>query len=206
MGIFKESITDEDILLKTFQVIAQSIDVAVQTGLDVKTNLEIGEVWALYFWTLKPFENQPEKISPNHYKTLIHTPGDLISRVNNTKSFEQPAKVIFPTHKDDYEVYLKVNLEIKVWLESHLLTKPTIDDRNWQEIAGTVEEIVKRNLPTLYTKSSFSVIFILLIALRSIFKDTNRLDKKTIEKLRKSGIFWVSLMICTWHFKLDAQM
>ena len=155
MGIFKESFTDEDMLLKTFQVIAQSIDVAVQTGLDMKTNLEIGEVWALYFWTLKPFENQPEKIRPNHYKTLIHTPGDPISRVNNTRSFEQPAQVIFPIHKDDYELYLKVNLEIKVWLESHLLSKTTIDDRNWQEIAGNVEEIVKRNLPNLYTPRSF---------------------------------------------------
>ena len=205
MGIFKQSFSDEFIFCNTFQVIAQAIDVAAQTGLDVETDIEIGDVWALYFWTLKPFENEPEKLNPNFYKVLKYSPGDPFSRNSNTKSYQSPSQVIFPKHPDDYDLYLRVSMEIKELLESQYLTQAAIEDSNWQECGTLIEGVIKKHLPTVYTNSTPVIIFILTLALRSIFKDTNSLNNSTIRRMRKSGIFWISLMITSWHFKLDVN-
>ena len=205
MGIFKKSFSDEFIFCNTFQVIAQAIDVAAQTGLDVETDIEIGDVWALYFWTLKPFENKPEKINPDLYSHLIYSPGDPFSKNNNTKSYQFPSQAIFPIHPDDYELYLRVSMEIKELLESQYLAKYTIEDSNWQECGTVIEGVIKKHLPTVYRNSTPPIIFILTLALRSVFKDTNRLNNATIKRVRESGIFWISLMVTSLHFKAEGQ-
>lgn len=206
MGIFKKSFSDESILCRTFQTIAQAIDVAAQTGLDVETDIEIGDVWALYFWTLKPFENRPEKLNPYLYQNLIYSPGDPFSKNSNTKSYQSPSQVIFPIHPDDYELYLKVSMEIKELLESQYLLKYTIEDSSWQECGTIIEGVIKKYLPTAYTNSTPTIIFILTLALRSIFKDTNSLNNSTIRRVRESGIFWISLMVTSWHFETEGQV
>jgi len=203
VGLFKESFSDESILCRTFQTIAQAIDVAAQTGLDVETGIKIGDVWALYFWTLKPFENEPERINPYLYSNLIHSPGDPFSKNTNTKSYQSPSQVIFPKHPDDFDLYLRVSMEIKESLESQYLAQDTIADSNWQECGALIEGVIKKYLPSTYTNSTPAIIFILTLALRSIFKDTNGLNNATIKRVRESGIFWISLMVTSWHFKAE---
>jgi len=205
MGIFKKSFSDESILCRTFQTIAQAIDVAAQTGLDVETDIEIGDVWALYFWTLKPFENEPEKLNPYLYQSLIYSPGDPFSKNYNTKSYQSPSQVIFPKHPDDYDLYLRVSMEIKELLEGKYLTQAAIEDSKWKECGTLIEGVIKKHLPTVYTNSTPVIIFILTLALRSIFKDTNRLNNSTIRRMREDGIFWISLMVTSWHFKAEGQ-
>jgi len=205
MGIFKKSFSDESILCRTFQTIAQAIDVAAQTGLDVETGIKIEDVWALYFWTLKPFENKPDEINPYLYSDLIHSPGDPFSKNTNTKSYLSPSRAIFPKHPDDYDLYLRVSMEIKELLEGQYLIQAAIEDSKWKECGTLIEGVIKKHLPTVYTNSTPVIIFILTLALRSIFKDTNRLNNSTIRRMREDGIFWISLMVTSWHFKAEGQ-
>ena len=206
MGLFKKSFSDEFILCRTFQTIAQAIDVAAQTGLDVETGIKIGDVWALYFWTLKPFENEPEKINPYMYRDLIYSPGDPFSRNSNTRSYQSPSQAIFPKHPDDYNLYVIVSIEIKESLESQYLAKYSIVDSDWGECGALIEGVIKKYLPSTYTNSTPAIIFILTLALRSLFKDTNGLNNATIKRIRESGIFWISLMVTSWHFKTEGQI
>lgn len=209
MGIFKKDISDESVLVQTFQTIAQSIDVAAQLGIDKETAIDIGDVWALYFWTIKPFENNAEQLNPHLYSLLKHAPGSpsLEAQANKTQTHKNPSKVIFPVHPDDYELYLKVAMEIKDFLESNYLQIKGVDDGNWMQRCGTrIEEIIKKNLPSLYSKSTQTVIFILTLALRSILKDTNKLNSATISRLRKSGFFHISMMVTSWQFKTEGQL
>jgi len=209
MGIFKKDISDESVLVQTFQTIAQAIDVAAQLGVDKETGIEIGDVWALYFWTIKPFENNPERLNPYLYDLLKHSPGSpsLEAAVNKTQTHKNPSKVIFPIHPDDYELYLKTAMEIKEFLESDYLQIKGVDDGHWMQQCGEqIEEIIKKNLPSLYTKSTQTVVFILILALRSILKDTSKLNATTISRLRKSGFFHISTMATSWQFKTEGQL
>lgn len=209
MGIFKKDISDESVLVQTFQTIAQSIDVAAQLGIDKETGINIGDVWALYFWTIKPFENNAEKLNPHLYLLLKHSPGSpsLEAQTNKTQTHKNPSSVIFPIHPDDYELYLKTAIEIKQSLENNFLNIKQVNDDNWmQECGNQIEKIIKKNLPSLYTKSTQVIVFILTLALRSILKDTNKINSDTVSRLRKSGFFHISMMATSWHFKTEGQL
>ena len=209
MGIFKKDISGESVLVQTFQTIAQAIDVAAQLGIDKETGIEIGDVWALYFWTIKPFENNADQLNPHLYSLLKHSPGSpsLEAQANKTQTHKNPTKVIFPIHPDDYELYLKVAMEIKEFLESNYLQIKEVDNGHWMQQCGNqIEEIIKKNLPSLYTKSTQTVIFILTLALRSILKDVNEINSATISRLRKSGFFHISIMATSWQFKTEGQL
>jgi len=178
-------------------------------GVDKETGIEIGDVWALYYWTIKPFENNPERLNPYLYDLLKHSPGSpsLEAAVNKTQTHKNPSKVIFPIHPDDYELYLKTAMEIKEFLESDYLQIKGVDDGHWMQQCGEqIEEIIKKNLPSLYTKSTQTVVFILILALRSILKDTSKLNATTISRLRKSGFFHISTMATSWQFKTEGQL
>jgi len=209
MGIFKKDISDESVLVQTFQTIAQAIDVAAQLGIDKETGIDIGDVWALYFWTIKPFENNAERLNPHLYSLLKHSPGSpsLEAAINKTQTHKNPSKCIFPIHPDDYELYLKTAMEIKEFLENNYLQVTDVDDGRWMQGCGNhIEGIIKENLPTLYTKSTQTVVFILILALRSILKDTSKLNTTTISRLRKSGFFHISTMATSWQFKTEGQL
>ncbi len=45
MGLFKKEISDDSVIVQTFQTIAQSIDVAAQTGMAKDTGLDVGDLW-----------------------------------------------------------------------------------------------------------------------------------------------------------------
>jgi hypothetical protein len=161
----------------------------------------------LYFWNIKPFENNPQALDPHLYSLIKHTPGMPFSFETNTKSYQSPSKLIFPVHTDDYELFVKVSTEIKDFLESRYLGVILTDDNSWTQDCGIqIGSIIKKHLPTLYTSSSEAVIFILTLALRSILKDTHRINSATVNRLRKKGFFYISLMVTSWHFKTEGQL
>ena len=207
MGLFKKDISGESVIVQVFQIIAQAIDVTAQTGMDRETNIDIGDLWALYFWTIKPLENNPKALDPHLYSLLKHSPGSPFFFENNTKSYQSPSKLIFPIHPDDYDLYVKVSMEIKDFLESRYLGVSLTEDNSWTEDCGIqMDGIIRKYLPTLYTSSSQAVIFILTIAIRSILKDTHRINSATVNRLRKQGFFYISLMVTSWHFKTEGQL
>ena len=207
MGLFKKDISGDSVIVQVFQTIAQAIDVAAQTGMDKEANIDIGDLWALYFWNIKPFENNPQALDPYLYTLLKNSPGMPFSSGTNTKSYQSPSKLVFPIHPDDYELCAKVSMEIKDFLEEKYLGITLTDDNSWTEECGIqMDKIIKKYLPTLYTSSSQVVIIILTMALRSILKDTNRINSATVNRLRKKGFFFISLMVTSWHFKTEGQI
>lgn len=203
MGLFKKDISDESVIVQAFQTIAQAIDVAAQTGMDKKANIKIGDIWALYFWIIKPFEKKPEKLNPDLYDLLKYTPGSPFAFANNTKTYQSPSQVIFTIHPDDYELYVKVSMDIKDLLETRYLGIATItNDGAWMQECGTLMDgVIKKYLPTLRNDSTEGIIFILALALRSILKDSKGINSKTVARLRKFGILHISMMVTSWHFK-----
>jgi len=206
MGLFRKDISGDLVTVQVFQTIAQAIDVVAQTGMDKEENFSVGDLWALYFWTIKPFEDNPQALDPTLYRLLKHTPGSPFSFANNTKSYQSPSKLIFPIHPDDYDLYVKVSMEIKDLLESKYLgIPPALVDSQMEECGIQMERIIKAHMPTHYTISTPAVIFTLTLALRSILKDTHRINSATIKRVRKKGFFYISMMATSWHFKTDVQ-
>ncbi len=207
MGLFRKDISDDSVTVQVFQTIAQAIDVGAQTGMYKEVNFNVGDLWALYFWTIKPFEDNPQALNPYLYTHLKNSPGSPFAFQNNTKSYQSPSKLIFPIHPDDYDLYLKVSMEIKDFLESKYLgIPPSLVDSQMEECGIQMERIIKANLPTLYTISTPAVIFSLTLALRSILKDTHRINSATINRIRKKGFLYISLMATSWHFKADGKI
>jgi hypothetical protein len=206
MGLFRKDISGDSVTVQVFQTIAQAIDVVAQTGMDKNENFDVGDLWALYFWTIKPFEDNPQALNPYLYTLLKNSPGSPFSIENNSKSYQSPSKLIFPIHPDDYDLYVKVSMEIKDLLESkYLRISPALVDSQMEECGIQMERIIKAHLPTLYTISTPAVIFSLTLALRSILKDTHRINSATVERVRKKGFFYISMMATSWHFKADGQ-
>ena len=204
MNLFNRELSDENILVQTFQVIAQAIDVSVQIGVDKDTGLKIGDVWALYFWTIGPLENNPKRLKPELYQLLKYAPGspNMNAQNNRTGTHNHPSKLMFPVHPDDYELFIKVATEINIFLESNCLniTEADLTPNFMEECASGIVKIIKANLPTVYSDLTPTIVFILMLALRSILKDTQRINSRTIEKYRKSGIFHIATMATSWQF------
>jgi hypothetical protein len=206
MGPFRKDISGDSIIVQVFQTIAQAIDVVAQTGMDKDENIDVGDLWALYFWTIKPFEDNPEALNPYLYSLLKNCPGSPISFENNTKSYQSPSELIFPIHPPDYELYVKVSMEINDLLESKYLgISPELVDSQMQECGIQMERIIKAHMPTHYTISTPAVIFTLTLALRSILKDTHGINFATIKRVREKGFFYISMMATSWHFKTASQ-
>ena len=207
MGLFRKDISGDSVTVQVFQTIAQAIDVVAQTGMDNEENFNVGDLWALYFWTIKPFEDNPQALNPYLYTLLKNSPGSPFAFQNNTKSYQSPSKLIFPIHPDDYDLDVKVSMEIKDLLESkYLRIPPALVDSQMEDCGIQMERIIKAHLPTLYTISTPAVIFSLTLALRSILKDTHRINSATIKRVRKKAFFYISMMVTSWHFKTDGQI
>jgi hypothetical protein len=206
MGLFKTKITDESVTMQTFQTIAQAIDVTAQTGMDKELGIKIGDLWALYFWTIKAqFENKPERLHPHFYELLLYSPGSW-SSTSNTDTYQSPSQAIFPIDPDDYASFVTTTVEMKELLEGKYLKISTFNDRSWtDECVSLMDEVVREHLPTRYTNSSRDVMFVFSLALRSILKDTKSISTGTIKRLRQSGFFWIASMATHWHFKIDGH-
>jgi hypothetical protein len=206
MGLFKTKITDESVTMQTFQTIAQAIDVTAQTGMDKELGIKIGDLWALYFWTIKAqFENKPERLHPHFYELLLYSPGSW-SSTSNTDTYQSPSQAIFPIDPDDYASFVTTTVEMKELLEEKYLKISTFNDRSWtDECVSLIDGVVREHLPTRYTNSSRDVMFVFSLALRSILKDTKSISTGTIKRLRQSGFFWIASMATHWHFKIDGH-
>lgn len=206
MGLFKTKITDESVTMQTFQIIAQAIDVTAQTGMDKDLGIKIGDLWALYFWTIKAqFENKPERLNPHLYQLLLYSPGSW-SSTSNTDTYQSPSQAIFPMHPDDYASFVTATAEMKELLEGKYLKISTFNDRSWtDDCISLMDGVVREHLPTRYTNSSRDVMLVFSLALRSILKDTKSISAGTIKRLRQSGFFWVASMTTHWHFKIDGH-
>ena len=206
MGLFKTKISDESVTMQTFQTIAQAIDVTAQIGMDKELGIKIGDLWALYFWTIKAqFENKPERLQPHLYQLLLYSPGSW-SSTSNTDTFQSPSQAIFPIDPDDYASFVTTTAEMKELLEGKYLKISTFNDRSWtDECVSLIDGVVREHLPTRYTNSSRDVMFVFSLALRSILKDTKSISTGTIKRLRQSGFFWIASMATHWHFKIDGH-
>ncbi len=206
MGFFKKEISDESIIMQTFQIIGQAIDVTAQTGMDKDYGIKIGDLWALYFWTIKAqFENKPKNLHPDLYKLLLYSPGSW-SKTNNTDTHKSPSQAVFPIHPNDYESFIITTVEIKEALERKYLKISTLDDSSWtDECVGLMDGVIQEHLPTRYTDETRYLMCVFCLALRSILKDTKSISAGTIKRLRLSGFFWVASMVTHWHFKVDGK-
>lgn len=206
MGLFKTKISDESVTMQTFQTIAQAIDVTAQIGMDKELGIKIGDLWALYFWTIKAqFENKPERLHPHFYELLLYSPGSW-SSTSNTDTYQSPSQAIFPIDPDDYASFVTTTAEMKELLEEKYLKISTFNDRSWtDECVSLIDGVVREHLPTRYTNSSRDVMFVFSLALRSILKDTKSISTGTIKRLRQSGFFWIASMATHWHFKIDGH-
>ena len=206
MGLFRKNVTGESVIMQTFQIIGQAIDVTAQIGMDKDFDIEIGDLWALYFWIIKAeFEDAPEKLNPHLFSLLLHSPGSW-SSTENTKTHEYPSQVIFPIDSDDYALFVIACAEMNKLLKEKYLKIRAFDDRSWtDECVSLMDGVIRRCLPARYTNSTINIMFIFSLALRSILKDNKSLTAATIYRLRESGFFWIATMVTLWHFKIDGH-
>ena len=74
------------------------------------------------------------------------------------------------------------------------------------ECRRLIGEVLMRNFPSIYNDSTAAIVFILTLALRSILKETYKLNNSTIQRLRNAGFFHVATMVTSWNFKISGKM
>ena len=100
MGIFKSRWNDETYLITSFQMIAVAIDVSAHTQIAKAMNVEVADLWALYFWTIAPLENS-QKVSPELFQLLKYVPGNPM-QPNLTETHKFPSSASFLVKPENY--------------------------------------------------------------------------------------------------------
>lgn len=200
MGTLKSSWSDEACLMTSFQMIAVAIDVSAHAQIAQAMNIDVGDLWALYFRTIAPLENS-EKLSPELFKLLKHAPGNPM-RPNLTETHKFPSSATFLVRPENYPEHVSSISELTAGLRDKYMTKDRVVDETFaQELTNDVTGILKRTMPERVTSSTQAIAYIAALALRSILKESNSLNRQDKEKVRSSGIFWISMMLVHWHFK-----
>lgn len=200
MGIFKSSWNDETCLMTSFQMIAVAIDVSAHAQISKIMNIDVGDLWALYFRTIAPFENS-EKLSPELFKLLKHAPGNPM-RPNLTETHKFPSSATFLVRPENYPEHVSSISELTAALKDKYMTKDRVVDETFaQELTNDVTVILQRTIPDRVSTSTQGITYIAALALRSILKESNSLNRQDKERVRSSGIFWISMMLVSWHFK-----
>ena len=82
------------------------------------------------------------------------------------------------------------------------MTKDKVVDETFaQELTNDVTVILQRTMPDRVSSSTQAIACVAALALRSLLKESNSLNRQNKEKVRSSGIFWISMIIVSWHFK-----
>jgi len=200
MGIFNSRWNDETCLMTSFQMIAVAIDVSAHAQIAKAMNIEVGDLWALYFWTIAPLENS-QKVSPELFQLLKYVPGNPM-RPNLTETHKFPSSATFLVKPENYPEHVSSISELTAGLKDRYLTKDRVVDETFaQEFTNDVTSILQRTMPNRVSPSTQSIAYIAALALRSILKESISLSRADKEKVRSSGIFWISMLIATWHFK-----
>lgn len=200
MGIFKSRWDDETCLMTSFQMIAVAIDVSAHAQIAKVFNIEVSDLWALYFWTLAPLENS-QKVSPELFQLLKYVPGNPM-QPNLTETHKFPSSASFLVKPENYPEHVSSVSELTAGLKDKYMTKDKVVDETFaQELTNDVTGILQRTMPDRVSSSTQAIAYIAALALRSILKESNSLNRQNKEKVRDSGIFWISMIIVGWHFK-----
>lgn len=186
--------------MTSFQMIAVAIDVSAHTQIAKVMDIEVGDLWALYFWTIAPFENS-KKVSPELFRLLKHAPGNHM-RPNLTETHKFPSSASFHVKPENYPEHVSSVSELTSGLKVKYMTKDKVNDETFaQELTNDVTAILQRTMPGRISSSTQAIAYVAALALRSILKESNTLNRLNKEKVRSSGIFWISMMLVSWHFK-----
>jgi len=200
MGIFNSRWNDETCLMTSFQMIAVAIDVSAHAEIAKAMNIEVSDLRALYFWTIAPLEKS-QKISPELFQLLNYVPGNPM-RPNLTETHKFPSSASFLVKPENYPEHGSSVLELSAGLKDKYMTKDKVADKTFaQELTNDVTGILQKTMPDRVSSSTQAIACIAALALRSILKESNSLSRQNKEKVRSSGIFWISIMIVSWHFK-----
>jgi hypothetical protein len=200
MGIFKSRWNDETYLMTSFQMIAVAIDVSAHTQIAKAMNVEVADLWALYFWTLAPLKNS-QKVSPELFQLLKYVPGNPM-QPNLTETHKFPSSASFLVKPENYPEYVSSVSELTAGLKEKYMTKDKFVDETFaQELTNDVTDILQRTMPDRVSSSTQAIACVAALALRSILKESNSLNRQNKKKVRNSGIFWISMIIVDWHFK-----
>ena len=181
-------------------MIAVAIDVSAHSQIAKAMNIDVGDLWALYFWTIAPLENS-QRLSPELFKLLKHVPGNPM-RPNLTETHKFPSSASFRVKPENYPEHVSSISELTAGLKDKYMTKDKVVDETFaQELTNDVIGVLKRTMPDRVTSSTQAISYIAALALRSILKESNSLNRQDKEKMRSSGIFWISMLLVTWHFK-----
>lgn len=181
-------------------MIAVAIDVSAHAQIAKALDIEVGDLWALYFWTIAPLENS-EKVSPELFKLLKHAPGNPM-KPNLTETHKFPSSASFLVKPENYPEHVSSISELTSGLKVKYMTKDKVNDETFaQELSNDVTAILQKTMPDRLSSSTQAIAYIAALALRSILKESNTLNRLDKEKVRSSGIFWVSMMLVSWHFK-----
>lgn len=201
MGLFNRGLTEEAPVVMSFQMIAVAIDVSAYTNIESTIDIQIADLWALYFWVLAPLENGKSKLPPELYKVLKWTPGNPMNP-NLTNSHETPSNASFVIHPDHYQMHIETVSELTGTLRDVYLNVPVVNDSNFMsEFASVAIQILNRTMPERVSRSTQGVLAMGALALRSALKESNSLSAADKSKVRSAIIFWISMMLATWHFK-----
>ena len=198
---FKDDIPVGQEYFYTFQTIAQTIN-AVENTAFKDEEIEIGDVWALYFWCLEAWKTN---LDPDLYDLLKYSPGGPFT----AKSFQSPSQATFAM---DPGLSLQIVLLIREQLMEKYLETSSIDDNIFiLECMNLIFDVIKAT-PYQDTNSGFPpitnstepIIFMFSMALRTILKDTQGKSPESARRLRNNGILAIAGMVTMWHFKTES--
>ena len=123
-------------------------------------------------------------------------------RPNLTETHKFPSSATFLVRPENYPEHVSSISELTSGLKVKYISKDKVNDATFaQELTNDVTAILQRTMPDRVSTSTQAITYIAALALRSILKESNKLNRVDKEKVRSSGIFWISMMLVSWHFK-----
>lgn len=194
-------VSEEAPVVLSFQMIAVAIDVSAHAKLESTIDIQIADLWALYFWLLAPLEKSKNKLPSELYKVLKWAPGNPMTP-NLTNSHESPSNASFVIHPDNYQLHIETLSELTSTLRDIYVNLPAVNDSTFMsEFASVVIQVLNKTMPDRVSNSTQGVLAIGALALRSTLKESNSLGVIDKTRVRSESIFWITMMIVTWHFK-----
>ena len=197
MGIFSKELDSSQVLWSTFMTISQAIKAGEDVGMYREEGVDAAEFWAVYLWALAPFENKPTQLQPEALQALKYA-NTSVEMIEKARGFH------FAKQATDFELATKAMIDIKNALESKFLTLGVMYNEIFtQDCIYSMSANYKNHFSETYSKETSVLIYILTLALRSILMDTMKTGKTEREQRRKSGFFWVSMMLVDWNYKSE---
>ena len=195
MGIFSKELDSSLVLSSTFMTISQAIKVGEDLGMYRDVGIDRSDFWALYLRALEPFAEKPDELHPHHLSML---------RYANTsaESIKYAKNIAFIKSVDDFELFTIAVAQTVAALEAKFLD---LNSMHNEEFTNACIDVMTNNykkcFPETFANDTSVLIYILTLALRSILLDTLKINGTEKNQRRKSGFFWISLMLVNWNYK-----